>query len=85
MKIIADITTEDMDGLKMIKAYFGENDKTPHEHMLYNIAYKLVEKLTIPVVSDLCCDYPYYNDSEVQLNTETCQNCYATKPKQYKH
>jgi len=50
MKVTIDITEQEIKDLKLIRNYFGENDKTMLEHLAYYELDKLVKKLTIPDV-----------------------------------
>lgn len=52
MKIEVEITERDITNLKLIRNYFGVNDKTSHEHLLYEIAQDFIKKLSIHSVSN---------------------------------
>jgi hypothetical protein len=74
MKVEIDITEQEIKDLKVIRTYFGANDKTMLEHMAYKLLDDLVKKLTIPVVVD--CKH----DNEIMRQGDgfaysTCGDC----------
>lgn len=40
--VCREITPEDFESLKIIRSYFGENDRTPLEHLAYNVLDRLL-------------------------------------------
>ena len=45
MKVEIEITEQEIKDLKLIRYYFGENDKKPINHLAYNVIDRLVKKL----------------------------------------
>lgn len=50
MKILVEITKEEIEFLKQLKNYFGEHDKILFEHKAYPMIDNLVKKLNKPAV-----------------------------------
>lgn len=42
-----DITEQELKDLKLIRNYFGENDKTSIEHLAYVVLDRLIKKATL--------------------------------------
>lgn len=45
MKNRIEITEREVADLKRIRAYFGENDKTPFQHLAYAVLDNLIKKI----------------------------------------
>ena len=84
MKVEIDITEEQIKDLKVIRTYFGANDKTMLEHMAYKLLDDLVKKLSTPIAvpvpkRKLCKhspDFIVYADRE---GLDVCTSCGASK------
>ena len=61
MKIEIEITEQEIKDLKLIRYYFGENDKKPINHLAYNVIDRLVKKLQQPPVIKSVCEYRFHN------------------------
>lgn len=71
MKILVEITEEEIEFLKQLKNYFGEHDKIMFEHRAYPMIDGLVKKLNKPDVMD-CSTCKHINVSKY---VEPCYGC----------
>lgn len=85
------ITEQEAKDIKLIRNYFGEHDKTCHEHLLFKVADNLVKKLNLADVSgsllvdrstnhmnyvETCYTCPHCKeDYLVRLTDEHCRGC----------
>lgn len=63
MKYEIELSDREIKDLKLIRNYFGENDKTGLEHLAYNELDKLIGKLFKPDIVDckICNDTGFRN------------------------
>lgn len=76
MKVEIDITEQDIKDLKVIRTYFGTNDKTMLEHMAYKLLDDLVKKLTTrDTISSTICDEWIHEERVKQNDDKYCPLC----------
>ena len=50
MNFIIELTDVELKDIKLVRKYFGINDKSCHQHFLYGVIDKLIRKLTTPLI-----------------------------------
>jgi hypothetical protein len=76
VKVEIDITEQEIKDLKVIRTYFGANDKTMLQHMAYKLLDDLVKKITRVEQSEKSvCSICNYTEGNAPKGNNFCNMC----------